>query len=301
MTGSGPTSRNARVVAVAGATGRQGGAVARRLRRDGWTVHGLTRDTGSAAARVLAGEGIVPVACDLGDPTSTRTALAGADRLFLTTTPYEHGVEAEERQALTAIDAARDAGLRQIVYASVASADRPTGVPHFESKGRIERALAASGIARYAIIRPALFMEMFLGAPFRRALGAGRIALALAPGTPIALTATADIAAFAARALAMPDHFHGAAIDLAGDQPTVAELVAGFARGLGRPIRYERVAEAASDPAMRPTLGTQRWLMADGWRIDVAALRAQWDVPLTDLAAWIADHEDELLRERVDG
>lgn len=283
------------VVAVAGATGRQGGAVARRLHREGWSVRGLTRRADGAAGRALADEGIAPVQCDFADDASIRTALSGADRLFLTTTPYEDGVGAEERQALAAIAAARDLGLAQIVYSSVAAADRPTGVAHFESKGRVEKALVLSGVERFAIIRPAFFMEMLLQAPIRSALQAGRVALTIDPATPIAMTATSDIASFAAHAMADPERFHGAAIDLAGDQPTISGLVEIMASSLGHPIAYERVSEAEFDPAMRPSLVTQRWLAKDGWRIDVAALAARWGIALCDLASWTSAHRELLL------
>jgi uncharacterized protein YbjT (DUF2867 family) len=65
------------IVAVAGATGRQGGAVARALITDGWKVRALTRRPHSAAALALAELGAEAVACELGNPASISVALQG--------------------------------------------------------------------------------------------------------------------------------------------------------------------------------------------------------------------------------
>src|SRR5512140_1419014 len=118
-------------VAVAGATGKQGGAVARTLLHRGHAVRALTRRPEARAAADLRALGADIYQADLDDDEAVQRATAGADALFLMATPYEGGVEAEVRQARTAAKAAKEAGVKHLVYSSVASADQDTGVPHF--------------------------------------------------------------------------------------------------------------------------------------------------------------------------
>jgi uncharacterized protein YbjT (DUF2867 family) len=56
------------------------------------------------------------------------------------------------------IEAAKRQGVGHFVYSSVGSADKETGIPHFESKVEVEEHLRSSGL-RYTIVRPVFFME----------------------------------------------------------------------------------------------------------------------------------------------
>jgi uncharacterized protein YbjT (DUF2867 family) len=282
------------VVAVTGATGRQGGAVARALLADGRKVRVLTRRPSSEAARALVKLGAEAATCDLRDRASTMAALHGASAVFLITTPYESGVEEEERQGRLAIKASRDSGVRQIVYSSVAAADRMTGVPHFESKGRVERFLGEAGIPLTTVLRPTFFMDMFLGDAFRRGLERGGINLLIEPETRIAMIAVEDIAAFAVRAFGNPADFDGHVIDLAGDYPSMTELAAALSEALDIAIEYRQVDESALDDDVRPKAGTQRWLEEVGWQVDRRSL-APYGIPLTDVGTWARRHHDALL------
>src|SRR5689334_5746660 len=125
-------------VAVAGDTGKQGGAIARLLLSRGHRVRALTRRPGSTPAAILRALGADLCEADLDDGAAVRQALRGADAFFLVATPFEEGVEAEVRQACQAAKAAQEVGVPHLVYASVASADRRTGIPHFESKREVE-------------------------------------------------------------------------------------------------------------------------------------------------------------------
>src|SRR5512133_3386253 len=97
-------------VAVAGATGKQGGAVARILLHRGHHVRALTRRPKSRSAADLRALGADIHQADLGDGGAVQAAAEGADAFFLMATPYEAGVDAEVREATTAAQAAKDAG-----------------------------------------------------------------------------------------------------------------------------------------------------------------------------------------------
>ncbi|TDD08019.1 NmrA family NAD(P)-binding protein [Nonomuraea diastatica] len=104
-------------VLVIGATGRQGGAVARELLAHGHTVRGLSRDIGSPRAKRLREQGAELVAGNLENREAIRAAADGVDAVFALTTPYEEGVEAEVRQGVNAARVAAELGLR-LIYSS---------------------------------------------------------------------------------------------------------------------------------------------------------------------------------------
>ena len=131
---------NTKIILVTGATGQQGGAVARHLlKQPGFAVRALTRDSAKPAARALAQAGAEVVRGDLDDPASVRRALEGAWGVFSVQNFMETGYEGEIRQGKALADAAKAAGVQHFVYTSVVSADRKTGLPHFESKWQIEQ------------------------------------------------------------------------------------------------------------------------------------------------------------------
>lgn len=88
-------------ILVAGATGQQGGAVVRHLRRRGYTVRALTRDPDGDKARALRADGVEVVRGDLSDRASLDPPLEGVDGVFSMATPFEQGMEAEVRQGTT--------------------------------------------------------------------------------------------------------------------------------------------------------------------------------------------------------
>ena len=128
-----------RSVLVTGATGKQGGAVARQLIGKGHHVRALTRDPSKPAAQALAGLGAELAVGNLDDRASLERAIDGVDAVFAVATPFEEGTQAETQQGINVADAAIAAGV-QLVYSSVANADRQTGIPHFDSKFAVEAA-----------------------------------------------------------------------------------------------------------------------------------------------------------------
>ena len=103
------------VVLVTGATGKQGGAVARRLLKGGHTVRALTRKADSPAAKELSQAGAEIATGSLDDRASLDRAVKGVDGVFAMSTPFEAGMEAETRQGVTVADAANAAGVH-LVY-----------------------------------------------------------------------------------------------------------------------------------------------------------------------------------------
>lgn len=259
-------------VLVTGATGTQGGAVARRLLERGHRVVATTRLPDSPAANAVRRAGAHVVAADFDDPAALQRVAAGADAAFVMATPFEMGPEVEIRQGTNVLEAARTAGVGHVVYSSVANADQQTGVPHFESKAELERRLARLG-GNYTIVAPAFFMENVLAPSLLPGLEQGALALALPSERPLQQIAVANIADFVALVLDRPERFAGQRIDIASDELSGVEEARLLADATGWAIDYaqlplEQMRAVSEDLALMFT-----WLSDVGYSVDIAALR----------------------------
>ena len=271
-------------VVATGATGKQGGAVARALLARGHKVRAVTRDPSSSQARSLAKAGAALVAASLEDTAAIAKALEGATSLFAMTTPFGGGAEAEIRQGVAAVDAAKNAGVH-LVFTSVGSANRQTGIPHFDSKYEVEKYIAKVGV-RATILAPVYFMENVYFA--KEQLAKGIYASALPPTRTVAQIAVADIGAVAVRVLEDAGRFTGKRFDLAGDALTGNDVVAILSRVSGRPLAYYQVPLNVIRERMgEDGAGMYEWLDRVGYTVDRAALRRELpDVPFHDFESW---------------
>ena len=120
-------------VLVSGATGQQGGALARVILDKGHRVRAFVRRPDSPEAKELERLGAELAVGDFEEPSTVEDAARGMDAAFVVATPFEAGTEAETRHGISAADAAKAAGVEHLVYSSVADADKDTGIPHFDS------------------------------------------------------------------------------------------------------------------------------------------------------------------------
>ncbi len=279
-----PRNRN-RVILVTGATGHQGGAVWRKLRERDFPVRALTRDPDQAKARDLAGHGTEVVRGDLDDRVTLTRALDGAYGVFSVQSPAEHGVAAEVRQGITLADTAKRSRIGHFVYSSVASAYQNTGIPHFDSKFRIEQHLRGTGM-RFTIFRPVFFMENWLG--MRPQIEQGTLPLPLKPEARLQMVAVDDIGAFVAMAFENPDRWQGQAREIAGDELSMSELAGRFSRTMGREVAYRQVPwDEWERQAGREMTIMWRWFEAAGYHVDIPQLRQDYP-QLTGFDRWIA-------------
>src|SRR6266508_4318955 len=214
---------NNKMIAVTGATGQQGGAVARKLLADGWKVRALTRDVNKPAAQELASLGAEIVAGDMENRAELDSAFKSAYGVFSVQNFWlpNVGFEGEIRQGKNVADAAKAAGVQHLVYSSVGAAHRGMGQKHFESKWIIEQYIQSLKIP-YTILRPAAFFENFnWERPF--ILNGMFNALGLRPEKERQLIAVEDAAAFVALAFANPKTYLGRTLELAGDALTESQ------------------------------------------------------------------------------
>ncbi|MFB3892864.1 MAG: NmrA/HSCARG family protein [Phycisphaerae bacterium] len=262
---------NRDMILVTGATGHQGGAVARCLLADGWQVRILTRDPGKAVARELAGRGATISKGDLNDRASVDLAIKGCHGVFSVQDFYTAGEQGEVRQGCLLADAAKTAGVKHFVYSSVGSANRNTGIPHFETKYKIEQYIRYLDLP-YTILRPAFFYENFLTWN-KDAILSGKLSLPMPADTRLQMISVEDIGGFAAAAFANPDKYLGRSIDIAGDELTMTEVAALLSSALGRKVTYEP-APIEQIRARMPELALMyEWFVRIGYDVEIASLR----------------------------
>jgi uncharacterized protein YbjT (DUF2867 family) len=275
--------KSQRTILVTGATGTQGGAVFRHLQGRGFAVRVLTRDPEKPAARALAGRGAEVVGGDLNDPASLTRALDESYGVY-SVQDSTGGAEAEIRQGINLADAANRSGVSHLVYSCVGSADQNTGIPHFDSKFRIEEHIKATGI-RYTIFRPVFFMDNWLRS--KEQIAEGSLAQPLNPETRLQMIAVDDIGAFVAMAFEHPGRWEGRAMDIAGDELSMSEIAEAFSRSLGREVQYRQLPwDAFEERAGHEITVMYRWFQNVGYHVDIAAVRQLYP-NLTSFERWL--------------
>ncbi len=264
---------NNKMIAVTGATGQQGGAVARKLLEDGWKVRALTRDLDKPAAQELQALGAEIVPGDMDDRSQLDSAFQGAHGVFSVQNFWLPGVgfEGEIRQGKNVADAAKAAGVQHLVYSSVGAAHRGMGQKHFESKWMIEQHIHSLDIP-FTILRPAAFFENF---NWERAyiLNGTFNGLGLRPEKERQLIGVDDIAAFTILAFANPSEYEGKTIELAGDALTESQLAETFAKVIGRPVRLSMPVEGQSWGDPEEMTAMFNFFNGEAYDADIAALR----------------------------
>jgi uncharacterized protein YbjT (DUF2867 family) len=253
-----------KIIAVLGATGAQGGGLARAILRDpagGFAVRALTRNPASDKATALAALGAEVVETDVDDERSLERAFAGAHGAFCVTFFWSHFQPKKElAQARAMARAARTAGLRHVIWSTLEDTrkwvplddDRmPTlmgeyKVPHFDAKGEADEAFRQAGVPT-TFLMAAFYWDNFIH------FGAGPKP---GPDGTLALTfplddarmagiAAEDIGKCAYGVFKGGDRFIGKTVGIAGGHLSGAEMAAAMSKALGRDVRYNAVTPAA--------------------------------------------------------
>lgn len=279
------------VILVTGATGQQGGAIARELLARRREVRAMTRKPDSPAAQALAELGADVVQGDLDDAASLERVLEGAWGALGVQNTWEAGVEQEEVQGKRFAKLAREAGVHHFVYQSVGSAHRSTGIPHFDNKSRVEDTVRSLGFPSHTIIRPVFFMENLTGPWFKPSIVEGTLAIGMKPETRLQMIAVRDIGFFGLRAFEDHETMNGREIDIAGDELTGPEAAAILSEVTGREVTFaqvpiEQVREASDDFA-----AMLEWFDAVGYDADVAGLEAEFNHRMMRFRDWAAGQD----------
>jgi uncharacterized protein YbjT (DUF2867 family) len=244
-------------VVVFGATGAQGGGLARAILADPlrrFRLRAVTRNPQSPAARALATAGAEVVVADLDDSASVRRAMAGASGAYCVTNFWEHLSPGKEiAQAHHMAAAAAAAGVRHVIwstledtreYISLASGRLPVLmdrylVPHFDGKGEANRAFTDRGVPT-TLLYTSFYWDNLIHFGMQPQRGPdGRLRFVLPMGdAKLPGIAAADIGACAFGIFARGGDLVGKSIGIAGEHLTGAQMAAELARALGEPVTH---------------------------------------------------------------
>jgi uncharacterized protein YbjT (DUF2867 family) len=250
-----------------GATGRLAALTPLLLDR-GHRVLAATREPGSARARQLRERGAQVVRVDFDEVASLTAGAGQADTVVAAGTAHAAGAVNDLRHGRNIVDAARAAGVGQLIYLTVAGADRATGVPIMDSKYALERYLRDSGVP-HTIISPVYFMENLWNPWNAPALATGRLPSPISRFKPLQQVPIEDVLTFTAHVVESRDATLGERIEIASDEISAHQAAEIVSRLLGRPI-------AVADPPADVTNPLFEWLERVGTHVDIAALRRHY-------------------------
>jgi uncharacterized protein YbjT (DUF2867 family) len=248
------------VIAVVGATGAQGGGLARAIFDDpqsGFVARAITRHPDSKNARALADRGAEVVGADLDDEESLVRAFAGADAAFCVTNYWEHfSPERELAQGRALASAAKRSGVRHAIWSTLEDTrqrvpladDRmPTlmgnyKVPHFDTKGQTDGVFSELGVPT-TYLRTSFYWENFIGfglGPKKGPDGRYAVTFPLADKA-MPCIAVEDIGRCAYGICKRGDEFVGQTVGIAGEHLTGAQLAEQLSQALGIDVAYNAV------------------------------------------------------------
>jgi uncharacterized protein YbjT (DUF2867 family) len=274
------------LIVITGATGQQGGATAQELLAAGHRVRAVTRKPTGEAAKALAQRGAEVVQGDLDDAESLKRAFAGAWGLFAVQNTWEAGVEREEEQGKRVAEVAQQTGVQHFVYTSVASADKRTGIPHFDNKWRVEQKVHELRLPSFTIMRPVFFMENWTSPWFKPYIDQGNLAVALEPKTKLQMIAVADVGRYGRAAFERHAELNGRAFDIAGDELTMPETAAIISKAAGKPVKHLQIPIEDVRKASEDFAAMLEWLDAVGYSADIAARAKEFGIAPTSFTSW---------------
>jgi uncharacterized protein YbjT (DUF2867 family) len=279
---------NSKTIFVTGATGNQGGAVARNLIRNGFHVKALTRNPSSKRGIELKNLNVEIVKGDLNDPETFRVHLQNVDGIFSVQTFFD-GIAKEIKQGCQLIDLAKEFAIPHFVYTSVSGADLKTGIPHWESKNEIEQHLKMSGIP-FTIVRPSSLFENFLIPEVHSRIMKGKLVSPVGGKVIQQFTCAADVGDLVLKIFNEPATYKGETITLASQEMNLETAAEMFTKELDRRIVYSKLPMLITRLVMgRDLYKMFKWVNENG---GVFPKDPKQHNPLlkTGLSTWIQQH-----------
>jgi uncharacterized protein YbjT (DUF2867 family) len=226
------------LVLVIGGAGHQGRIVVRRLREQGLPVHVLTDEPTSGETQALRQLGVELVHGSLDDRASLDQALKGVDALFMVLDQTDAGPSGRQRHGKAIGDAAKQAGVRHVVYSAATGSDHH--LLSCDRSSEIEDHLRELGLP-LTVLRPVTIMEEI---PWYWLSSLGREAVLATPyatTTRLPMICVDDVAGLAALAIAEPGQFRGQTIEIAGDKASMAEVADLLTQELNQTVRVTEI------------------------------------------------------------
>ena len=230
---------SAKTIFVTGATGNQGGAVARNLLARGFNVKALTRNPDSQNAKNLKQLNADVIKGDLNDPSGFAEHLKNVHGVF-SVQSFEYGIEKEIKQGVALADLAKQYTIPQFVYSSVIGSDAHTGIPHWESKFIIENHVKNLGL-HYTILRPSSLYENFLIPPVKSGIQKGKLVTPTNKDTVQQFISAEDIGKISAEIFNNLSLYEGKTMVIAAEELSMQEVATIFSEALNKKITYSKL------------------------------------------------------------
>lgn len=278
--------QNTKTIFVTGATGNQGGAVARSLINNGFRVKALTRNPDSTSALNLKKINAELIKGDLNDPDTYRNHLKGIDGIFSVQT-FENGIEREIRQGIGLADIAREYSVNHFLYSSTLGANLNTGIPHWESKFKIENHVKNN--LPYTIIRPASLFENFLIPDVRNRIKKGKLVSPVYKHVVQQFVSSNDIGEMSANIFKNPTKYFGQTLSLVAEEADMMKISSIFTEVLGKEIKYQKLPMLITRLVMGKNLYKMfKWINKNGGVFPKEKDGFEMQNPVqTDLKKWI--------------
>lgn len=252
-----------KVIVVFGATGAQGGGLARAILNDPnseFSVRAVTRDPNSDKAKELAKMGAEVVTGDIDDKESMKRVLEGAYGAFFVTFFWAHfSAEKETAEAENMAAAAKDAGLKHVIWSTLEDVRKsvplndnnmPTlqgkyKVPHFDGKGEADQFFIDAGLP-VTFLLASFYWEnlIYFGQGPKRGEN-GKLAITFPMGDKkMAGIGSDDIGKCAYGIFKKGEELIGKRIGVAGEQITCAEMANTLSKHLGEDVSYNKITPA---------------------------------------------------------
>ena len=279
-----------KTIFVTGATGNQGGATARHLLKNGFHVKALTRNASSAKAKQLKELNAEVVEGNLDDPSSYSHHLKGVDAVFCVSI-FIKGVEREIRQGINLANAAKENGIQYFLFSSVVGADMNTGIPHWESKFKIENHIKQTGLP-YTIIRPSSLYDNFLIPQVKSRLLKGNLVVPLSKDTIQQFISAEDIGRISAAIFMNREKYMNQTLGLAAEEMNQTQLAETFSKAWGKKVNFRKLPGFITRLVMGKDLYTMfTWVNNNDALFvkDIEACKKEFPGMLS-LEDWIRDH-----------
>jgi len=228
-----------KTIFVTGATGNQGGAVAESLLKNGFKLKALTRNPASVRAQNLINRNVEVVKGDLSELNTFQNHLKDVDGIF-SVQSFENGADMEIRQGINLADMAKEYGVDHFLYSSVAGADLNTGIPHFDSKLKIENHIRQIGLP-YTVIRPTSLFENFLLPQVKSRIVKGKLTSPINRDKIQQFISAVDIGEISADIFLNKDKYLGKTIILGAEEMNMQQVANIFSEVLEIEIKYQKL------------------------------------------------------------
>jgi len=226
------------LILVTGATGNRGNATARQLLTHGFRVRAMTHQPHSPRAALLAAAGAEVHYGTLDDPALLYNALDGVRGVFAVQDSRDWDSEREEGRGKRIAYLAKEQGVEQYIYSSVAAAPDDSNIPHFVVKGKIEQTIRDLSFDSYSFLRGTFFMESLLDITMFPEVISGKLICPVKPEVKVQMISAEDVAKFALYAFNNPRVMNGVELDLAADEHTFDEMAQVLSTALKRKIEF---------------------------------------------------------------